>query len=303
MARCAVLSTPVDSSVRQVVRVVIATAAVLGVAAFVARRAGERRMTGRPERLARPIRVLPPDSAIAGRVEEEYTVGPYTLQLIADSVAREKTVDIRREGHRVYAVRAAVVRLEHIGTDITGDRIPDVVVQAYTGGLHCCSQAIVLSLGDSVADLGAIDGADGEIEFEDVDGDGFPEARIGDWRFAYWRDYPFAVTEAPTVILKFRDGAFRPACDLMREDAPGERTLHQRAAELSRGWVAGDPPPALYGYAVELVYAGNADAAWRFLDLAWPERIPGKADFIRDLREQLAGSPCWSPPPEPRPAA
>ncbi len=287
---------------RQVVRVAVATAAVLGVAAFLARRAGD---SGRRDRedAARPIRVLPPDSAIAGRVEEEHAVGPYTLQLIADTLAGEKIVDIRLGGRRVYAVRAFTARLEHIGTDLTGDGVPEVVVEAYTGGLHCCTQAIVLSLGDSVADLGLIDGADGEIEFVDVDGDSLPEVRLSDFRFAYWRDYAFVETEAPTVILKFQGGGFRPACDLMRDDPPDERTLRQRAAELSRGWVAGDPPPDLYGYAVDLVYAGNADAAWRFLDMAWPEQVEGKADFLRDLRDRLAGGPCWSPAPDPRPSA
>ena len=285
---------------RTALRVAVATAAVLGIAALLARRAGERH--GPPAAAARSIRVLPPDSAIAGRVEEEHTVGRYTLQLIADTAARERIVDVRRDGHRIYAVRAASVQLEHIGEDLTGDGVPDVVVQAYTGGLHCCTQAIILGLGDSLSDLGAIDGADGEIEFEDVDGDSLPEARVGDWRFAYWREYPFVETMAPTVILKFRDGAFRPACDLMRDDPPDDRTLRQRAQELSRGWVAGDPPPDLYGYAVELVYAGNADRAWRFLDLAWPDRIPGKDAFVRDLKDRLTGSPCWSPAPEQRPS-
>lgn len=286
---------------RTALRVVVTTAAVLGVAAFLARRAGD---PGEPDRTrpARPIRVLPPDSAITGRLEEEHTVGRYTLQVIADTVAREKVVDVRMDGRRVYAVRAMVVRLERVGTDITGDGVPEAVVQAYTGGLHCCSHAIILSLGDSVTDLGMIDGADGEIEFDDADGDGLPEARIGDWRFAYWRDYPFALTEAPTVILKFRDGAFRPACDLMRDDPPDERTLRARARELSRGWVGGDPPPDLWGYAVELVYGGNAEAAWRFLDLAWPDRIEGKAEFVADLKDRLNGSPCWSPAPERRPS-
>ncbi len=288
---------------RTAVRLAVATAAVLAVAALLARRT--ERPAGTPGRdgAARPIRVLPPDSAIAGRIEEEYAVGRYTLQVIADTAAREKAVDIRRDGRRVYAARAMTIRLERIGTDVTGDGVPDVIVQAYTGGAHCCSQALVLSLGDSLADYGVIEGGDGDIEFEDVDGDSLPEARVGDWRFAYWREYAFVETIAPTVILKFRDGAFRPACDLMREDPPDERTLRQRARELSRGWVAGDPPPDLYGYAVDLIYAGNAGQAWRFLDLAWPDRVGGKDDFLRDLRDRLDGSPCWSPPPAARPAA
>jgi len=289
--------------VRTPLRIALATAAVLGIGALLARRAGEPGRQARRDDMARSIRVLPPDSAIAGRVEEQHTVGRYALMLIADTTARETVVDIRREGRRVYAARAMNIRLERVGSDITGDGVPDVIVQAFTGGLHCCTQAIILSLGDTLGDLGVIDGADGEIEFEDLDGDSLPEARIGDWRFAYWRDYAFVETVAPSVILKFQGDAFRPACDLMRDDPPDERTLRQRAAELSRGWVAGDPPPDLWGYAVDLVYAGNADAAWHFLDLAWPERVGGKTEFIYDLRDRLTDSPCWSPAPGQRPSA
>lgn len=246
--------------------------------------------------------MLPPDSVIAGPVEAERRIGEYLIRVLADTAAREKIVDVRQGAHRVFALRAASVRLEHAGEDITGDGVPDLVVQAFTGGMHCCSQATVLSLGPALRELGTIDGADGDVEFTDVDGDGLPEVKIGDWRFAYWREYPFADTEVPEVILKFRDGAYRPACDLMREDPPDENTLRRKARELARGWTGGDPPPDLWGYAVDLVYAGHPDVAWRFLDVAWPPRIGGKAEFVRDLVEKLRGSPCWSPPPEGRPA-
>ena len=281
-------------------RIAVATGLVLSAAALLARRAGDRTRARPNHATARPIRVLPPDSAIAGRVETEHAVGAWTVRLIADTVAGEKVAEVRRAGHRAMAVRAVSVRLEFVGRDVTGDRIPDVVIEAFTGGAHCCTQALVLGLGDTLMDYGLIDGADGDIDFEDLDGDSVPEVRVGDWRFAYWRDYPFVESEVPDVILRFERGAYRAACDLMSEDAPDERTLRQRARSLASGWVGGDPPPALYGYAVDLVYAGHPDLAWRFLDLAWPTQIQGKDDFVRDLRDRLAGSPCWSPPPAER---
>jgi hypothetical protein len=283
--------------VRTAIRITVATTAVLLGAALLARRTGEPRRHGTDGPEARPIRVLPPDSAIEGRVEAEHFVGRYSVSVIADTVMRERVVDVRLDGRRVYAVRAMTAWLEMIGRDITGDGVPDLVILLYTGGLHCCTHAVVLSLGDTLGDFGTINGADGDIEFSDVTGDGLPEARIGDWRFAYWRGYSFVETEVPEVILRFRDGAFRPACDLMRDPPPSERALARRAAELSAGWVAGDPPPAVWGFAVNLVYSGNASSAWRFLDLAWPGSIPGKDEFLADLRERLRGSPCWSPGP------
>lgn len=269
---------------------------------LLARGTAERGRARPPEPTAAPFLALPPDSEFTGPVEEEHRVGEYLLRVYADTAAKERIVDIKRAGRRVYAARAVTIQLNQIGRDITGDGMPDLVIEEFTGGMHCCTQVVVLGLGDPLRVHGTIDGADGDVTFEDLDRDGIPEVRLQDWRFAYWRDYAFAETQAPEVILRFRDGAYRPACDLMRDDPPDAAALAAKTRELRGDWESGDPPADLYGYAVDLVYAGHADLAWRFLDMAWPATIPGKAEFLRDLRSQLANSPCWSAPPAPRPA-
>jgi hypothetical protein len=282
---------------RTAVRLTVATVSVLAIAAFAASRAGERGVVRPDVPTARPIRVLPPDSVIAGPVDTQATVGAYTLRILRDTAAGDQIVDIALRGHRVFAVRAFGARLELVGRDLTGDRSPDVVVRQYSGGMHCCSQATVLGLGPTLINYGTIDGADGDIEFDDIDNDGVMEAKVNDFRFAYWRDYAFVETQAPDVILRFRAGGYQPACDLMHEDPPDNATLNRRARELTDGWHAGNPPAEFWGYAVDLIYDGQADLAWRWLDRAWPRAIGGKDEFMKDLREKLRGSPCWSPPP------
>lgn len=251
----------------------------------------------RDEPVAGPIRVLPPDSVINGPVLAESTVGNYVLRVVRDTVEGDKIVDIKQNGHRVFAMRAADARFEFLGRDVNGDQTPDVVVQVFSGGMHCCSQATVLGLGGAIRRLGIIDGADGDIVFDDLDNDGVQEVKVSDFRFAYWRDYAFAETQAPDVVIAWRGGQYRPACDLMREDAPSQAMLARRARELTLGWVEGDPPAAFYGYVVDLIYAGYPDVAWRFLDTAWPAQVSGKDEFTADMRERLRGSPCWSPAP------
>ena len=252
-----------------------------------------------PAPTARPIRVLPPDTIIAGTLEDEHQVGEYTIRLVRDSSEGDRVVDITRQGHRVFAVRAPDARLEHVGEDLTGDRVRDVVVLLHTGGVHCCTNGVVLSLGrDSLIRAGIVAGGDGEIQFEDIDGDGSYEVRVQDWRFAYWRDYAFVETAAPEVLYRYTPDGYRPACDLMREPPPSQRLLERHARELASDWTNGDPPAEVYSYVLDLVYSGNAEQAWTFFDLAWPETIPGKAEYRRDLRQQLRGSPCWSPGPE-----
>lgn len=239
---------------------------------------------------------------IAGTAESENEVGDYVIRVVRDSAEGDRIVDITLRGRRVFAVRAADARIDRIGEDLTGDRIRDAVVLLHTGGVHCCTNAVVLSFGDSLGHEGIVAGGDGEIEFDDVDGDGVPEVKVQDWRFRYWRDYAFVETAAPEVIYRFqRGGGYRPACDLMQEDPPSHALLERHARELATGWTSGDPPSEVYSYVLDLVYAGNAGEAWQFFDLAWPSTIPGKTEYTRDLRNQLRGSPCWSPPPEDRP--
>jgi len=282
--------------VRNFVRVAAALVVLAVAAMLLARRAGERGTVKPAVPVAGAIRVLPPDTVIAGPVMTDTVVGAYRIRLVKDTVANDRIVDIKQNGHRVFAMRAADARLEFVGRDVNGDHVPDVVVQAFSGGIHCCSQASVLGLGAALQRLGTIDGADGDIVFDDLDNDGILEAKVGDFRFAYWREYAFAETQVPDVVLAWREGAWRPACDLMKEDAPTAAMLARKTRELTSGWTEGDPPSALWGYAVDLIYAGHPDIAWRFLDRSWPAGIDGKDEFLADLREKLRGSPCWSPP-------
>jgi hypothetical protein len=278
-------------------------AIVLAWAALLAWRGSAKVRLRRGVPTARAIRVLPPDSVIAGPVLEEHRIGAFLVRLIADSAARERIVDIKQNNHRVFAARAADAHLEFVGKDITGDHVPDVVVQAFSGGMHCCTQATILSLGAQLTTVATIEGADGDVEFDDLDGDGIPEVKVGDWRFAYWREYAFVETQVPEVILRYDNGAYRPACDLMKAPSPDRAALERKARTLTDGWTIGDPPAEFYGYILDLIYGGHADLAWRWVDRAWPAGVAGKDEFLTDFKDRLQGSACWSPPLPERPTA
>jgi hypothetical protein len=292
MARSACLST----YWRVVKRALLAGAALVAILAAAIVLLHRERPGAEP--VAAPLGALPPDSAIAGYPVAVHAVGQYEIRLLRDTAARDEIVDIHRSGRRVFARRAPNMAIALVGRDLSGDGVPDLVVSEFTGGAHCCTHALLLSLGEELSMLGAVDAGHGEVDFDDVDGDGKTEARVGDWRFAYWRDVPFSETPVPEVLLRLSTRGFEPACDLMRMPPPTEAALARRAREMARGWTSGDPPVELWGHAVDLVYAGNAAAAWRLLELAWPADHPGKDEFVADLRARLRGSPCWSGSPE-----
>lgn len=275
----------------------LAAAVILAVAAAWLVR---RRLAG-PASAALPtapaIRAIPPDSVITGPVVEERRLGEYRLRIVEDSASRERVVDITQGGRRVFARRSTDFRFERAGQDLTGDGQPDLMLIEFTGGLHCCTRATILGLGRTFKDYGTVDGADGEVTLEDVDRDGVPEIRVGDFRFAYWRDLPFSETPVPDLVLRFRGDGYEVACDLMREPPPDEATLRETARELGRSWQTGDPPAELWGAAVAMVYAGNPDQAWRLLEIAWPPGNAGREEFLRELRARLVDSACWRPAP------
>jgi serine protease Do len=79
--------------------------------------------------------------------------------------------------------------------------LPQVVITAYSGGAHCCTQTWVLSKPDKAADWGLVDlGArDGDgFALEDVDGDGVWEMIASDDAFLYSFD-SYANSYAPVV--------------------------------------------------------------------------------------------------------
>lgn len=189
-----------------------------------------------------------------------------------------------------------------LGEDITGDGVGDLIVSDYSGGAHCCTTYHILSLApDAVSELQTIDTGNSGANFHDIDGDGLPEMITADNAFAYW-NAPYVESPMPGVVLKWVDGRFQVAGDLMREPAPDDVTLASDAQAIREDpdWaarIAADPsavPPAdLWREMLNLIYAGHADLAWRFLNDAWPENRPGRMEFMVDFITQLGRSAYW----------
>ncbi len=89
------------------------------------------------------------------------------------------------------------------GTDVNGDRLPDLVVSAWSGGAHCCYSSAVYSVGENVKPILVLEtGNCGPGEFEDLDGNGTREFITCDdqWAYTYcsFADSPF-----PRVIYSY----------------------------------------------------------------------------------------------------
>jgi hypothetical protein len=238
------------------------------------------------------------DRAIAG-----YTVRSL-VQRSGDGVEFGQRISILKNGELLYQVDGWRLTLggqnEHVapfgvGEDVTGAGYLDLIIQDYSGGAHCCFTYYVLELGPSgVRPLATIDAGHGAA-FEDLDDDGLPEFVGRDWTFAYWNE-SFAGSPAPRVVMKWKNGRYVLAADLMRKPAPSAAELAQDAARVRTSvndYARDMPPSTLWRQMLDLIYTGHESLAWEFFDSAWPEDLPGKDKFLADFKRELARSPYW----------
>ena len=255
---------------------------------------------------------------------QEETDAPYVASIYFDAKAKDGSdsyFEILKDGKRVYVQKAKKKGekffigtmykddpdepLVKMGMDITGDGQPDLVISEWLGGANCCLIFHIFELGPTFKKLGTIDAEFGDSgpHFLHPDKDSKTTGlaiQIHDWTFANWHT-DFADSPAPKVILRFSDNAYRIAPDLMRAPVFSASDLAVRAAAVksyapsAKGgtWPRADISPQLWGTMLDLVYSGNADDAWKFLDYAWPPKVNGKDAFARDFRAQLAKSQYW----------
>lgn len=246
-------------------------------------------------------RFNPPGQPVATQRFDQYEILTYRTEDM------EPFVEIKKGGLRVYGRTCEggeflIAELEEsrtpreriaIGKDITGRGIPNLVIFEWSGGAHCCYTAHIFEIGQSFRKIASLNAVHGPLDFEDLDGDGILEVVLKDWTFAYW-ETSFNYSPAPRVVLRFQEGVYRMAPEFMRKRPVSEKWMKEKAQEvLKSDWTNERVPPELWRHMLELIYTGNAKQAWAFFDMAWRPGTPGKDDFLRDFRRQLAKSPYW----------
>jgi hypothetical protein len=194
------------------------------------------------------------------------------------------------------------------GTDINGDGIPDLIVEYYTGGMHCCYGYGIFSLGNTLKLTDVLKGEHSPFEFKDLDGDRKYEAIGRDWTFAYW-NASMAGSPAPEIILQLKDGRYRLAENMMKKPPPDHNELLELAAEFKGNALFYDESmqslhweAEWWAVMLELIYTGNGDLAWKFCDWFWPvsdqqsiskKYMAEKKKFLAEFKKQLKTSPFW----------
>jgi hypothetical protein len=177
--------------------------------------------------------------------------------------------------------------------DLTGDGVPEVVIEAYSGGAHCCTTIHIVQLGSDPRVIATIDAQNSGVRFEPTSTRGVADMVLGDPTFAYWHA-PYAASPSPEVWLRLTGGVL--TVDPQRQARPlppREELASLSMASRARCFSGSEPEPALWGAALNLLYSGHDAEAWALLDSPWPPHSPEHDKFIAAFRERLSTSPWW----------
>jgi subtilisin-like proprotein convertase family protein len=150
--------------------------------------------------------------------------------------------------------------------DLEGDGEPEVLVDLFSGGAHCCWYTNAYRWSPSRARYLLSVGFWGDLppRLTDLDGDGRPEFRTGDDRFAYVFT-GFATSVFPIRIFRFDHGRFRDVTrafpPLVAHDAAQLYALYRSERRKPNGDVGGILPAWL----ADEYLLGRGPAGWPVL--------------------------------------
>jgi hypothetical protein len=150
-------------------------------------------------------------------------------------------------------------------SDLDGDAEPEVLLDFFSGGAHCCSYLVVYRFIESANRYDPISIAFGNAGYRlrDLNEDKSPELITGDDRFAYlftsYADSAFPITIYKLGETRFSD-VTRKFRKVVRVDARRKLRLYHAALKGKR-----DVRGILAAYQADQYLAGRAKQGWRVL--------------------------------------
>ena len=172
--------------------------------------------------------------------------------------------------------------------DLDANGEPEVLVDVFSGGAHCCDIVQLLTFADGAYTATQRNFADPGYSIDDVDADGRPELVSADARFAY-AFASFAATGMPIQIFRVEGGKFVDVTaahtDLVRKDAE----FFHRQWRRNRGKRTMEPLGALAAWVADMELLGEGDKAEAELKTAlrrgWLKTLRGWSSGRKFLRE------------------
>ena len=209
-------------------------------------------------------------------------------------------VEILHNGRRVFSCYGANLAIAQfgsnnvVGVDVNGDGIPNIALTdryiRWGGGV-----LYLFECGRAFRQIAVIESIGDFPEFRDVDGNGIPEVTASDDAFYHFPAPPRDGRPMPALILRWRNGQYVAARDLMAKAPPAKDELEARA--LRRRSVSdpeefADIQDEFSATVLNLLYSGHECLAWQFIDDGLDDPLE-KEHFITELQSRLEQSTYW----------
>lgn len=224
------------------------------------------------------------DCPFAKGFQRAQKIGGYTLHLLpgkAEGSARCRATLTSPDGKVTKVAVDWALTLDNIsGTDINGDGKPELVLDGYSGGAHCCYSYTIVSLGKTQQVLRSLH-SQAPMFFE-KQGDGTTIIRAGDAVFDYFV-LPHSEAVIPQLVLKMEadrlvdiSAEFPKPYDAQIEQARGELSSEDlakfRQSHLGDKMFTDQTATVRRVLVIVLnyLYSGREAQAWQTLSELWP---------------------------------
>ena len=182
-----------------------------------------------------------------------------------------------------------------IGTDLTGEGEPDLLLAEYSGGAHCCFTFHIFRIGKTFGKVQSIPLFDAdESDFVQRPGQKGLILDSADYSaFAYF-PFGFAGSPAGRVLLSFQKGEFKLDLKRMKANPPTQAEFDDcwKRFRASPDWKKQDQPQpmGMWYYATDLIYTGNGPIGWNFIDQAWGSTRDQYRKYLAEYKARLMKS-------------
>jgi len=237
--------------------------------------------------------------------ESSTTYKNYTIDIYYGAGKYKSSLEVLHQGEFIYGRQLETARSLKcladeqvaLGQDITGDGNPNMVIWEWGGGAHGPYFFQIYELEPQFKFIQCIEAGVGD--FENLDADPAMELKVYDTTFSYWRS-SYAGSPYIPVCLKYREGAYRLALNIMRKPPLPPKKLSELADQIRvlPEWenptdYTGPPPMKLWYEVIDLVYSGNLAQARILFHLSWPYYIEGRNAAWSDFLGTLSQSDYW----------
>ena len=258
-----------------------------------------------PEDLVEEVSLIPPPAVSPGksyRLQNEILIDAYGIRYWrhTDSVTgTDDIVIIEKTGVTSVKIESASAIVTLIDDDINKDGIPDIIVETYSGGAHCCFTTQVYSLGEEPILILKTPESNVIGEFEDIDDDGIYEFITADDTFAYIY-CPFVSSPFVKVIMAYdaQERRYLPASPKFSEEYAqnikddtynAERVFRANASE--NGEWDETTKCSILPLMLDYIYIGDIETARAELDRLY--EFDDKERFWNEVMLTVQDSPLY----------